>query len=182
MTDPEKNNSTPRHHPMLSWWRVLHGADGARPDRAALTELRRCTDPMDAFFVPAFHRLLRRYPRANHGRLAVAAIVLAHVKEHRDGSPVARRIGPTTVAADDAVVSEARFRRLLRAQGDDELLRAMVRLVKMLKGGVNAVDLANSILYWGDSVRIRWAFSYFNAEEAAPAHPVLPGNHAISLS
>ncbi len=181
MTDPSRDDGKPRPGEVaLSWWRALQGRDEShpRPDRASLARLRRCRQPLDVIDVAAYYGLLRRHGVAASGReadrLAVVAAVLAHVREHRGDKKVARQIGPTAAEADDGVMSEARFRRLLRVQGDDELLRAMVRLVKMLKGEVNVADLADGILRWNESTRRRWAFAYFDAEGAAPAGAARP--------
>ena len=161
---------------VVRWWAALNGSDKGPPDRATLAKLRRCHTATDAFAVPAFVRLLPRFggwitDPDNDGpkiqRIAIAAIALAHVRHNVPKLPVARQVGPSKIDANDGKLSEARFRRLMRIDdGDtDDLLRAMVRLVRQLDRTVNANDLVRSILSWNDHTRRRWAFSYFNADQ-----------------
>ena len=68
---------------LLSWWKEL---DNARGDRAAL---RRCHNPLEVAFTPAFHRLKMRLEPSGSispdqmDRLALVAGVLSHVKENK---------------------------------------------------------------------------------------------------
>ena len=51
---------------------------------------------------------------------------------------------------------------------DDELAREMRRFVALAGGTVNIGDLAESLFYWSDRTRARWAFYYHDAGFAAP--------------
>ncbi len=160
---------------VYQWWLELaEDPRGRRKkrgmDRAAMAELRRCHTPTDALFVPATLSLLQRLPsdlRESTRALALVA-VLGHVREH-DPERIARRIGRTSLdAADSAKLSEARFRRLLQSEGDEELQRAMTRLVRFMGQRADVRDLARSILYWGDKTRRRWVFDYYAVRFASP--------------
>jgi hypothetical protein len=80
----------------------------------------------------------------------------------------------------DAVVVKGflmplRFRRLLSARTDQEILIAFRRLVALANHTINIPDLVESILDWtdedrGDQVRTRWAFAYHDAAIGAPRH------------
>ncbi|MBM3518221.1 MAG: type I-E CRISPR-associated protein Cse2/CasB [Alphaproteobacteria bacterium] len=158
-------------HRALAWWQGWH------EDRATMARLRRCQTAHETFMVPACHDLLRRHglhggdlteaQARQAGRIGIAAIVLAHIRQHAPGERVARQIG-SHGKKEPSDVSEARFRRLLRTETNEELLRAMVRLVKKISGRTNVADLSDSIVFWGDRVRQRWAFDYFDAADAAP--------------
>ncbi|MBB4210855.1 CRISPR-associated Cse2 family protein [Rhodothalassium salexigens DSM 2132] len=155
------------------WWRDL------QTDRAAMANLRRCHDPTEALFLPATLRLWRALPLSRHQleRAGTLAVTLAHVRKdaHEDAPnrSIAQAIGPgslDTKHQHEPRLSQARFRRLLLTDGQDEaaLMTAMVRLVRMLRGTVNVPDLAVSIVWWTDRTRQRWAFDYFNAGSARP--------------
>ena len=150
-----------------AWWEDLRPRDRRPGDRAGLAELRRSADPLDLAFVPAFGRLRLALGAHEAGailRAARIAHVLAHVRDN-DSRPVARALGPQ--ADGDAPMSEARFRRLLQAADDEDLIRRMVRAVKMLKQRANVADLAEALWFWNDRVRRDWAFRYLNAEPPA---------------
>ena len=144
------------------WWRRLNPADGAQagPHRATLARMRRASTPLEVMQEPEALRLIARLPR-NPDRVAILAGTLAHVRVS-DERPVARTIGRK--ALDDersALLSEGRFRRLLQTN-DEELMEPMRRLVHMAKGTINVRDLSTAILYWGDGVKKRWIFDYYN--------------------
>lgn len=168
---PELTNRRFDRNASLRWWRSLQpDAETGRPgDRAALAQLRRCTAPTDVYFVPAFETLVRTMPEARVDDLAVIAAVLAHVRQHEPGDKVAQQIAATDEGGQPAV-SPARFRRLLQIRGHEARLREGVRLVRQLKGRINAEDLADT-LYWWDvpvdpahpdrEVQRRWARLYY---------------------
>ena len=154
-----------------AWWRSLTSIDpagrltlGAR--RAALARLRRATSPLEIILEPEALQLLARLPRkssAYQERVAILAGVLAIVREE-DSRPVARALGRDTLDdAESARMSEARFRRLLLAE-DYELMDRMRRVVCLAGNKIDVYDLSFAILHWGDGVRKRWIFRYYNVE------------------
>jgi CRISPR system Cascade subunit CasB len=79
----------------LDWWRETISdpekdrTKGKPRDRGAKAQLRRCGDPTEVFFCPAFHKLLYAlHAGGRHHRetAAVIAGVLAHVKENAGGA------------------------------------------------------------------------------------------------
>jgi CRISPR system Cascade subunit CasB len=119
--------------------------------------------------VPATFSLMQRLPKSGKDRVAVVAVVLAHIREDDSRTRIARSIGRKTLSdADSALLSENRFRRLLQTDGNDERLTRMVRLVRHMKGKANVADMARTILYWGDKQRQQWAFEYYAVGAAAP--------------
>jgi len=153
-----------------SWWQELNPPDGLRTgnERAALAHLRRAGTPLEAVRETATLSLIQRLPHyRNKDRIAALAGVLAWVREN-DDRPVARVIGRGSLDNSDAVMSEVRFRRLLHAADDGELMDAMRRLVRLADRKVNVRDLSNSVLYWGDGVRKRWIFDYYGVGIATP--------------
>ncbi len=171
-------------HPARFWWKQLQPSKTdngtySRGDRAALARLRRCSSWVEAAAEPQtltlFH-MLRKSKDWELPRVAVLATVLAHVREDVEHQKVADDIGKYAGKKDEqAKLSENRFRRLLTATGDDEILTAFRRLVAIMDQKANVADLAQNILYWdhpetGDSTRVKFAFHYWKVGSAAPSN------------
>ena len=148
------------------WWRSLNPTEGLQSGRhrAALARMRHAASLIEVMHEPEALRLVARLPRSPD-RAATLAGVLAYVRE-TDERRVARAIGRTTMDDDQsALLSEARFRRLLQVN-EDGLMEAMRRLVRMARWTVNVRDLSSAILYWGDEVKKRWIFDYYGVAES----------------
>ncbi len=163
------------------WWCTLTAEDPQRrgPRRAALARLRRATTTLEVIQEPEALRLIRRLPKEDPDRVAVLAGVLALVRES-DTRPVARAIGRKELDDEaSALMAEVRFRRLLQA-GHPEIMESMRRLVRLAGRKVNVHGLSTAILRWGDAVKKKWIFEYYNVSEAgdlrddSAAQPLLP--------
>jgi CRISPR system Cascade subunit CasB len=146
------------------WWKSLD------EDRAGRAELRRCGSVGEVAFTGAYHRLLRwlgsRLGDGDARRVAAVAAVLAHVdREPEDGASVARRMG-THTGAGGPLVSDARFRHLLRSEDPEELMRELIRVVRQLGRSASIDALFRDLMRWDEGTRMRWARDYY---EAAPA-------------
>jgi CRISPR system Cascade subunit CasB len=126
-----------------SWWLDLQptrpgGEPNPQGDRAALARLRRATSLAEVMAEEAtldlYGRLglLPRQAKSWLPRVAAVSHVLAHVREDEPpGENGWRRPAVAAVgrrSADDpdsAVLKPIRFRRLLAARGEDELMREM---------------------------------------------------------
>ena len=156
------------------WWRDLVSEElGGRAPRgtrrAALARLRRAATPIEVMQEPEALWLIRRLSR-DPDRAAMLAGILAHVRES-DDPKVARAIGRESLGEDKALMSEARFRRLLQTPGN-ELMEPLRRLIRLTKGKANVHDLSSSVLYWGDRVKKRWIFDYYGVSDSLRS----PGN------
>jgi CRISPR system Cascade subunit CasB len=164
------------------WWRSLGPIelDGKTlpGDRAALARLRRCSSPTDAAVQPATAKLFKALGfttrnDAHLGRAATLAAVLAHVRKD-GGGKIALAIGaPPNGKAEEALLKPNRFRTLMAARTDDEILTSFRRVVAMLDRTSNVRDLTKLILSWtddeaGDKARTRFAFDYYGAGLLAP--------------
>jgi len=148
---------------LTRWWQNLENNKGTR------AELRRCDSPEKVMFHPAFPHLCQQLEpwlgEEWNWELRLAAVVglLSHVRK-TTGQRLAYQM-----AGNPPKVSELRFRRLLQRERDD-LYGAMIRILQMLDQTANLPDLFNSVFYWGDPVRKRWAFEYFpNTPESKSA-------------
>jgi len=155
------------------WWRDLQPdpARGRPGDRAALARLRRCASIGEAMLEPATIALFRRCGAtgpADLPAIALAAAVLAHVREDASGLSVARQLGPDQPdKPETAKLKPLRFRRVMEAATPDERLIALRRLVALAGGSLNQRDLADALLDWSDNRRQRWVYDYWNAGQVA---------------
>ena len=164
------------------WWAMIQGKNedvAQRPgrDRAALARLRRAATPVEALEEPAVFDLYKKlgFGRVDIdrrlSRVAVVAAVLAHIKE--DAAPAGngfrRRFAEILGQGERPLMSELRFKRLLSATEDRELMTAFRRAVALGGGkNIDVGDVAASLLDWSDRRRMRWAFDYYGAGIAAP--------------
>jgi CRISPR system Cascade subunit CasB len=153
-----------------AWWHDLQPdpAKGKRGDRGALARLRRCATVAEAMSEPTTMSLARRCVVRHPDDLtdiALAAAVLAHVRQDRPGLRVARQVGVDErkgpEAPETALLKPLRFQRLMTAETPDERLAAMRRLVALADGALNVRDLAESLLDWTEERRRRWTYDYW---------------------
>ncbi len=184
----------------LAWWRRL--VDPQLGDPGSRARLRRARSSFEALNVRAGVVLANRLGAAHAGApdqrtrdVLDLARVLAHVREHDPAHRPMQAAGWKRFAGDrresDAgedrpSLSEARFRRLYETGDGEEKVAAFTRLVAILNGAVKVDTLANDFLLWnhpafGDGVRERWAFDYYNASSASPAAP-RPESHSYTTT
>lgn len=113
--------------------------------------------------------------------LALTAALAAHVKSIDERQKFAAQLGQMT--GNNPVMSELRFSRMSAVKTPDELLRQLLRAVRLLNGVVNLPSLADDVFYWcrendellnhirrrqrpTEFIRIRWALEYYQAGEA----------------
>jgi len=143
---------------LLRWWQ---GLDDDRGGRAAL---RRAPDITAVVMLPTYQRLHRRLLAAGwpdetwrNDRLAAAAGLLAHVKQH------AEQALPETMSqrdGDKPRVSALRFMRLLESPDIDALFTGLRRALPLLQHQADVLALATDVVNWGDAVKKRWAYGY----------------------
>jgi CRISPR system Cascade subunit CasB len=142
---------------ILSFWTSL---GRARADRA---DLRRCRNPGEAAFTPAFHRLFGQICsadiRPDLERLAVVAVALANVEQNESSATFSVQLA--TGVDGRPCLSALRFRRILAIDGMPELQTQLARAIRLLDRQANVVNLALSILSWDDETKKRWAFQYY---------------------
>lgn len=145
---------------LVGWWRGLQEPHNSG-NRA---ELRRAATVDAVIMTPAFQRLCSGFTDefrsdSDKTRLAAIAGLLAHVKESAESRmEIAKQMAQKT--DDTPRVSELRFRRLLQKSRGD-LFVPMVRVIRLLDHRVNIFDLIESVYYWGDRVKKKWAYAYF---------------------
>lgn len=153
---------------LAEWWLKL------KDDTASRAELRRCDSIAEVVMTPVFQRLCQRlkhhFKNDNDWQDRLAAIVglASHLKYDQVSSVLAsgnKRVEKLVeqmaqATGDRPVVSELRFRRLLQRERND-LYAPMIRILRMLKGQANLYGLAESVFFWGEGIKKRWAYAYF---------------------
>jgi len=142
---------------------------------AARAELKRCTSVQQVMLTPAFTRLLRKLQgfsseqKLNEYQLAAIVGLVSHLKFDFESTVLEKSRDPMEklmsqmaelVSSDRPLVSELRFRRLIQCDRDD-LYPAMIRIIRLMKGKANLFGLAQSVYFWGDAIKKRWAYAYF---------------------
>ncbi|QFY41333.1 type I-E CRISPR-associated protein Cse2/CasB [Candidatus Methylospira mobilis] len=146
--------------PLFNWWQ------GLDEDRASRAVLRRCAT-LDAVTLSDAYQHFYRYMVAcgwpenaserQRDKLAAIAGLLAHVKtEDTQRLPIKM----SELAGDRPLVSELRFRDLLKVETTDELFDSLRRVLPLIDKKANIYLLANDVYFWGDKIKKDWAYSY----------------------
>ena len=93
-------------------------------------------------------------------------MVLAHVREDST-QLVARSLGKQR-GRDQPVLSSSRWERLCRAEGHEDIATEFTRIVQMIGGTANVVDLFFAIRWWDHDTNHRkkqqWIYAYHGVE------------------
>ncbi|MBU2789392.1 type I-E CRISPR-associated protein Cse2/CasB [Acidithiobacillus caldus] len=168
-TEPLFSPDSPAGQVIADWWKHLAS------DRGGRAELRRAHSPEGVALIPSAIDLITRlrstpvaqYP-AWETRLPAIAGLAAHLDQNATPvvlAPPDRTALPKAMARNSGnrpMVSELRFRRLLRTPRD-ELYRPIVRILAQLDHQAGLYDLADALFWWGPSIHKVWAFAYFPA-------------------
>lgn len=141
---------------ILGWWARELGDRQSAAARGLAARLRRA-GPIDALAERAVHELAQALNLRDGARLAFLVRLLAEVREH-EPRPLARCLGGA-----EPVMSELRFQRLMRAEGD-ELPEALRRAITLADRRCNVARLGGDLLHWGADTRRRWCFDYYGVE------------------
>ena len=139
-----------------AWWQGLENDPGGR------AQLRRAGNLLEVYFCPAFHRLLHKVSGAGDG-LALAAGVLACVREEGGPKCFAQALAAPKTAGGRASLSGLRFRRLIRIEDNEELLRQMRRALALAGNRAQPGALARDLCSWSQPwLRKNWSQVYYN--------------------
>ena len=113
---------------------------------------------------PAYHEFLLSLERKglplNREILPIIAGVLAHVKADNPGKSIATQMAMPRTWGQCSCQWSA-FSPPLKITTREELYEPLIRIVQLLNGEVNLIDLSESIYFWGDNRRKRWAYDYY---------------------
>jgi CRISPR system Cascade subunit CasB len=144
------------HH----WWK------GLEEDRARRAMLRRCAT-LDAVTLSDAYQRFYRYMLAwgwpenssmrQKDKLAAIAGLLVHVKtEDTQRLPVKM----SELNGDKPLVSELRFRDLLKVETTDDLFISLRRVLPLIGHQASIEQLARDVYGWSDDTKKQWAYSY----------------------
>lgn len=140
-----------------AWWRARIGMRESSAARALAARLNRGTG-VDILVERAVFDLARElHLQMQPERLVPLVRILAAVREDQGGR-LPRRLGQ----GEPPAMSQLRFQRLLRAEGE-ELAILLRRALPMVGRSCNVGALGADLLHWSDATRARWAFAYFGA-------------------
>lgn len=151
---------------ILDWWREITREE----NRGGRAQLKRAKTLQEVLLVPAYHNLRHRLLGTRlvlADRVALVAALLARVDGPDEARVAARMAHTPGMGATRSRVSELRFRRLLQVREPEEVFRTMRRVIALLDGVANVLDLARSLYWWpgdsGDRTRQQWALAYYDA-------------------
>lgn len=146
---------------LYQWWAKLD------KDKASRAMLRRCATLDDISLCPAYQRLHRYLVASNtwpadashwqNDKLAAIVGLLSHVKTDN------KRPVPASmydVQTKGLLVSELRFRSLLKVDSLDDLYTSLRRVLPLMNHAVGVQQLANDLFWWGDKTKKEWAYAY----------------------
>lgn len=145
---------------LKDWW------TGLEEDRASRAMLRRCATLDDIVLSPAYQRFYR-YMQARgwpvdasdpqKDKLTAIAGLAAWIEIDTNNDlpyQMSERDG------DRPMLSELRFRALLKLDTTDELYKALRRALPLVKRKTGLIQLANDVFWWGDTTKKHWAYTY----------------------
>lgn len=166
------------------------GLGDNRGDRAAL---KKCRSLTEVVFVPSYHQLYQditdvgreaveakviKWPWASlegriRERLPMIASLTALVNPEslESGTEASEQslrlpcqMGTVRVSGGGPVVSDLRFRRLLKCRTPEELYPALRRVIGLLDNKADIMSLAQSVFYWSEDMRKEWAYDYYASD------------------
>lgn len=160
----EEKQSTPIQllldKPILDWWR------GLDDDRATRAVLRRCATVDDVTLSGAYQRFYRYmlacgWPEDakdwQRDKLAAIAGLVAHIKSN-DSQPLPIRM--SEASGERLLVSEHRFRDLLKVDTTTDVFVSLRRTLPLLDYQVSVQHLAQDVYWWSEKTRKAWAYAY----------------------
>jgi len=145
---------------LLRWWQ------GLEEDRANRAILRRCATLNEVALSDAYQRFYRYmlacgWPENasewQRDKLAAIAGLSAHVKTD-DTQRLSIKM--SELNGDKPLVSELRFRDLLKVDTTEDLYVSLRRVLPLVGHQASIVQLARDVYFWGDDTKKQWAYSY----------------------
>jgi CRISPR system Cascade subunit CasB len=145
---------------LRQWWSKLEN------DRGTRAMLRRCSTLDEVVMSPAYQHFYRYmlacgWPgdaaERQNDKLAAIAALAAMVKDD-DTADLPFRMSEKEF--ERPLLSELRFRALLKIDTTDELLTGLRRALPLIGHKTNLVRLAHDVYWWNDDTKKKWAYAY----------------------
>lgn len=149
---------------LKSWWDEPKTNSGIPSKKGKKAELRRCHTPEEVSLLGFYHDL--RISLAEIGfddpdRVAMVAGLCAHVRSDDVPISLAKQMASSKGEGDRPQVSELRFRRFLAIDNQTELYQTLIRIIRMLGGGVNLYSLASVAANWNEKTKKELSSDYY---------------------
>ncbi len=153
---------------------LFHWRQGLEDDRASRAVLRRCAT-LDAVSLSDAYQHFYRYMLAwgwpensrewQRDKLAAIAGLVAHVKvedsNQGDFDDTQRLpVRMSELKGDRPLVSEIRFRDLLKVETTGDLFVKLRRILPLIDHQAGIEQLAHDVYWWNDNLKKEWAYSY----------------------
>lgn len=145
---------------LRQWWSKLEN------DRGTRAMLRRCGTLDEVVMSPAYQHFYRYmlvcgWPHdateRQNDKLAAIAALVAMVKNDDTGNLPFRM---SEKEFERPLLSELRFRALLKIDGTDDLLTGLRRALPLIEHKTSLVRLAHDVYWWNDDTKKKWAYAY----------------------
>lgn len=112
-------------------------------------QLRRAYRPAEALLARAGLDLVQRlrWPRSRDEHAAALAVMLAHVKQDT-ARPLFRACGRERWTSESALLREGRFQSLIQLRRPDEVMPAIVAIIRICDGVASYADLTEIMRWW----------------------------------
>jgi CRISPR system Cascade subunit CasB len=124
-------------------------------NRGARARLRRCREPMQVLLHSSFYQLRESLPdwppKQSLALAAIAGLIANTDKKDANISSISfpQQLGSSTTEGGPPLMSETRFRQLIKSRDWPEFYRRMRRAIKMAKSNVNILSIADFVLQFG---------------------------------
>lgn len=165
---------------------ILKWKEDLDENRGARARLRRCREPMQVLLHASFYQLkesLPDWPSRHSLALAAIAGLIANTDKKDATIPsmsFPQQLGSSKTEGGQPLMSETRFRQLIKSRDWAEFYRRMRRAVKMTKSNINILSVADFVLQFGieqqgviphepsHGFQFRFAEDYFEARLKKP--------------
>lgn len=163
---------------------IIKWKEGLDENRGARARLRRCREPMQVLLHSSYYQLkesmesLPDWPPKQSLALAAIAGLIANTEKNDSLLPnrsFPEQLGSPKTEGGPPLMSETRFRQLIKSRDWPEFYRRMRRAIKMVKSNANILSIADFVLQFGFEQRgdvpnepgrgfqFRFAEDYFEA-------------------
>jgi CRISPR system Cascade subunit CasB len=124
-------------------------------NRGSRARLRRCREPMQVLLHSSFYQLKESLPdwppKQSLALAAIAGLIANADKKDANISSMSfpQQLGSSTTEGGPPLISETRFRQLIKSRDWPEFYRRMRRAIKMAKSNVNILSIADFVLQFG---------------------------------
>ena len=145
-----------------AWWESLR-----KRDKGGRARLRRCHKLEDVMVLQPYVVLASQLGSLGVPAENIAAIagLLSHVKDNVTGThfTMGACLAGRASGSERAVLSGLRMRKLLACDDVVDAYRDLIRAIKLSRGVVPVHDLVQSVQWWNQRTRQKWAADYYSA-------------------